>query len=50
MRRQRLLKKSCRFQHIFAEDNAACNWLIYQNMGDGADELAVLNDQTTSHE
>lgn len=39
-----------RVQHIFNKDPVAGIRGIYQNVGDGADEFAVLNDGTTGHE
>ena len=39
-----------RIQHIFDEDAVAARGVIDQNVGDGADELAVLEDGTAGHE
>jgi len=40
---------SCRIQHVFNKNAIARCGIIYQNMGHGADELAVLNDWTAAH-
>ena len=37
-------------QHIFDEDAVAGGGVIDQDMVDGADELAVLDDGTAAHE
>ena len=39
-----------RVQHILDEYSVPGIRGIYQNVGDGADEFAVLNDGTTGHE
>ena len=37
-------------QHIFNENTVPRSGIVDQNVGDGADELAVLNDRTATHE
>ena len=40
----------CRgIQHIFDEDAVALGGIIYENVGDGADEVAVLDNGATGH-
>ncbi len=39
-----------RIQHIFNKDSISSIWLIYQNMSNGADEFAVLDDRGAGHE
>ena len=39
----------CRVQHVFDEDAVAGIRLVDENMGDGADELAVLDNGTAGH-
>ena len=38
-----------RIQHRFGEDGVALLGCVYENVGDGADELAVLDDGATRH-
>ena len=35
----------CRIQHILDKDAVAHGGIVYEDMGDGADELAVLDDR-----
>ncbi len=37
-------------QHIFDNNSVSSYWVIYQNMGHGADELAILDNGTAAHE
>ena len=41
---------SRRIQHVFDENAVPPCRVIYENMGHGANQLAVLNDRTTGHE
>ena len=41
---------SRRFQHILDKNTIAPSGFVHQNVGDGADELAVLDDRTAAHE
>ena len=36
-------------QHILDEDAVAGCGVVHKNMGDGADEFAVLNNRTAAH-
>ena len=38
-----------RLQHIFDEDAVALRGVVNQDMGNGADEFAVLDDGTAGH-
>ena len=38
-----------RVQHIFYKNAISGGWVIYKNMGDSANQLAVLNNGTTGH-
>ena len=42
-----ILRRSVK--HIFNKDSIPHCWIIDQNMGDGADELAVLDNGTAAH-
>ena len=37
-------------QHILDEDAVACGGIVDENVGDGADKLAVLDDGRARHE
>ena len=39
----------CRVQHILNKDAISGGGVVHKDMGDGADELAVLNDRTATH-
>ena len=38
-----------RLQHVFDEDAVSLRGIVNQNMGNGADEFAVLDDGTAAH-
>ena len=40
---------SRRVQHVFDKDPVAGIRVIYKDMGDGADEFAILDDGTAAH-
>ena len=37
-------------QHIFNKYSVASGAVLYENMGDGSDEFAVLNNGCAAHE
>ena len=39
----------CRIQHILNEDTIAGGGVIHQDVGDGADDMAVLDNRTAGH-
>ena len=39
----------CRIQHIFDEDPVAFGGFVDKNVGNGADDLAVLNNRVAAH-
>ena len=39
----------CRVQHIFNKDAVAHSWVVYKDVGHGADEFAVLDDRAAGH-
>ena len=39
-----------RIQHIFNKNSVSSCWIIYQNMGNGTDQFAVLNNRWAGHE
>ena len=40
----------CRcIQHIFDENAVACGRVVYKDVGDGADEVSVLDDGAAGH-
>ena len=41
---------TCCFQHVLDENTISSLWIIYQNMGHSAHQLAVLNDRRAGHE
>ena len=44
------IHKLCRgIQHIFNKDAVACRWVVDEDMGHRADELAVLDNGTAAH-
>ena len=40
---------SCSIEHIFNEDAVARGGIVYKDVGDGADQLTILNDGTSGH-
>lgn len=41
---------SRRSEHILNKNPISSCWVIYQNMGNGADEFAVLDNRAAGHE
>ena len=39
----------CSIQHILDKNTISSLWIIYQNMGYGANEFAVLDDGAAGH-
>ena len=50
LRRLGLKLAICHREHILDENAVAYRGVVYHNVGDRADELAVLNDGRTAHE
>ena len=40
---------ACCLQHILDENTISSLWIIYQNVGNGADQFPVLDDGTAAH-
>ena len=40
---------SCRVQHVFDEDAISGSGIVDEDVGDGADEFAVLDDGAAGH-
>lgn len=40
----------CRVQHIFDKDPVAHGWIVYKDVGHGADEFSVLDNWAAGHE
>ena len=41
---------ACCGQHVFNEDAVAAGGVVDQDVGDGADQVAVLDNGTSAHE
>ena len=38
-----------RVEHVFNEDTISGSWIVDKDMGDGADQFAILDDGTAAH-
>ena len=47
--RQASLSSACRIQHVFDKDPVTLGGVVDKDMGDGADEVAVLEDGRAGH-
>ena len=44
------LGHACGGEHVFNKNTVAAGWVADHDVGDGADELAVLDDRRAAHE
>ena len=49
-RRQFIASHLARIQHILDENSVSRGGIVYHNVGNRADELAILNDRRARHE